>query len=406
MRREHMNPTEPRLDGPQDHRAVRGGRFTRLAAIVLAAGWLASCSNVPPPSTTDVAAAETDAATAAAIDPTSTAVVETAAGGTPGSATTSKPGNGNGNGNGSATASTSPSVTAPGSGAASTTTTGTSSSAPAVAPKVNSVATIIGDMTLENDSRADGIPNFMWATGPNPAAVLMGADPRGSKMQPWWLNLSNVWSQYKDADLWSTYVQWFLIFEGVGNGADNVRVEVRNPRTYYLSRSTGQWIAVGGLRPGSHWFQAWKSDLTWANDNVDLRRNADGSVAVRVPLNSPNTIHGVWEQGKIDISQLVADMSALFVTVQARLVVDDPSRPDDRAAANLLLHVGGDYYPDMSATAANSFPPGAGVSRLKRITSEWQSFNFATIDAARQDYTGSSASISTAAFRNNPPPLE
>jgi hypothetical protein len=272
--------------------------------------------------------------------------------------------------------------------------------------KVNSVATIIGDMTLENDSRADGIPNFMWATGPNPAAVLMGADPRGSKMQPWWLDMPSVQWQYKDADLWSAYVQWFLIFEGVGNGANNVRVEVRNPRTYYLSRSSGQWNAIGGLRSGSHWFQAWKSDLTWANDNVDLRRNADGSVAVRVPLNSPNAIHGIWEQGKLDISRVVADMAALFATVQARLVVDDPSRPDDRAAANLLMHVGGDYYPDMAASAADSFPPSAGLSRLKRITSDWQSFNFATIDTARQDYRGASASISTTALGNNPPPLE
>ena len=275
-----------------------------------------------------------------------------------------------------------------------------------VSGKVNSVDTIIGDMSLENDSRLDGIPAFMWATGPQPAAVLMGADPRGSKMQPWWLNLSSVWPQYKDSDLWSGYVQWFLIFEGVGNGANNVRVEVRNPRTYYLSRSTGQWNAIGGLLPGSHWFQAWKSDLTWANDNVDVRRNGDGSVAVRVPLNSPNVMHGVWEQGKIDIASIISDVSALFVTVQARLVVDDPARPDDRAAANLLLHVGGDYYPDMAATAANSFPPGAGVSRTKRITSEWQSFNFATIDVARQDYTGASASIPTSQLRANPPPLE
>jgi hypothetical protein len=261
-------------------------------------------------------------------------------------------------------------------------------------------------MSLENDSRLDGIPNFLWATGPQPAAVLMGADPRGSKMQSWWLTLPNVLPEYKDADLWTAYVQWFLIFEGVGNGANNVRVEVRNPRTYYLSRSTGRWNVIGGFATGSTWFQAWKLDLTWANDNVDLRRLPDGSVAVRVPRGSPNVMHGIWPQGKIDLSSIVPDMEALFTTVQARLVVDNPALPDDRQSANLLMHAGADYYPTMTATSADSFPPAAGVSRAKRITNEWQAFNFATLDVARQDYQGATASISASRFRINPPPLE
>jgi len=287
-----------------------------------------------------------------------------------------------------------------------TTTPAASTGAAVTSTKVNTIDTIINDMTLENDSRLDGIPNFLWATGPQPAAVLMGADPRGSKMQSWWLNMPSVLAQYKDSDLWSAYVQWFIVFEGVGNGANNVRVEVRNPRTYYLSRSTNTWNVVGGLLPGSSWFQAWKTDLLWANDNVDARRNADGSVAIKINRGSPYATHGIWPQGKIDISPIVADIRALFVTVQARLVVDNPALPDDRASANLLMHVGGDYYPDMSATAATSFPPSAGLSRSKRITSNWQSFNFATIDAARQDYQGSTASIPTSLFRSNPPPLE
>ncbi|MFM1987082.1 MAG: hypothetical protein RJA99_39 [Pseudomonadota bacterium] len=277
---------------------------------------------------------------------------------------------------------------------------------PAAASRINSVETIVSDMTLENDSRLDGIPNFLWATGPKPAAVLMGADPRGSKMQQWWLDMPAVDARFKTADLWKAYVQWFIVFEGVGNGANNVRVEIRNPRTYYLSRSTGQWRPVGTAQAGSHWFQAWKKDLTWANDKVDLRSNPDGSVAVKVPRGSPNVMHGIWQPGKIDIAGIVPDMEALFATVQARLVVDDPAQPDDRDRANLLIHVGGDYYPDMKATAANSFPPSAGLSRLKRVTSAWQSFNFATIDSARQDYRGAPASIPTARFRANPPPLD
>ncbi|MFZ4542222.1 MAG: hypothetical protein ACOYNL_10610 [Rickettsiales bacterium] len=268
----------------------------------------------------------------------------------------------------------------------------------------NSVQTVVEDMTLENDSQLDGIPAFRWATGPNPAAIMMGANPRGANMQAWWREMPNVLTEYKDDDLWTAYVQWFLIFEGVGNRANNVRVEIRNAHTYYLSRATNTWHLVGES-VGSHWFQATKSNLLWANDNVDQRIAPDGSVAIKIPENSPNVYHGIWEPGKIDISSIVGDMSALFTTVEARIVVDDPTQPDDRNLANLLLHVGGDYYPDMNANAGNAFPPAAGVSRAKRITNQWQAFNFATIDAARQDYQGGSAAIPTNQFRSNPPPL-
>lgn len=260
-------------------------------------------------------------------------------------------------------------------------------------------------MSLENDARLDGIPDFMWATGPQPAAVLMGADPRGCKMQSWWLNMSAVRAEYKDCDLWTSYIQWFIIYEGVGNAGYNVRVETRRPKSYYLSKSTGRWHLLGE-HPGTVWFLARKSDLIGTDGPVDVRTSADGAVAIKVPVGSPYAHHGIWPLGKIDISAIVADMAALFTTVQARLVVDNPNVPDDRSKAILLIHSGADYYPTATSTAADSFPPGAGTSRAKRITSEWQAFNFATISAARQDYTGASASIATDAFRTNPPPLE
>jgi len=270
---------------------------------------------------------------------------------------------------------------------------------------VNSVDTIIGDMSLENDAKLDGIPDFAWATGPYPAAVMMGADPRGCKMHSWWLDRSTVNAAYKDCDLWTALVQWFIVYEGVGNAGHNVRVETRRPRSYYLSRSTGTWHLIG-KHAGTSWFLAKKSDITHVDGAVDAHTNTDGSVAVRVPVASPYVYHGVWPLGNVDISGIVGDMAALYTTVQARLVVDDPDGDDDRSRAILLMHSGADYYPHSTAAAGDSFPPSAGVSRSKRITSQWQAFNFATITAAQQNYTGASASISTDAFRTNPPPLE
>lgn len=224
-------------------------------------------------------------------------------------------------------------------------------------------------------------------------------------MQSWWLNMQAVKAEYKDCDLWTSYIQWFIIYEGVGNAGYNVRVETRRPKTYYLSKSTGKWILLGE-HASTSWFLAAKSNILGIDGTVDKRNGSDGSVAVKVPVGSPNVYHGVWPLGKIDISPVVSDFAALYTTVQARLVVDDPNRPDDRSNAILLIHSGADYYPNQGSTAADSFPPSAGLSRSKRITSQWQAFNFATITAARQDYTGASASITTEAFRANPPPLE
>lgn len=273
------------------------------------------------------------------------------------------------------------------------------------AAQINSVDAIVGDMTLENDAELDGIPNLMWATGPRPAAVLMGADPRGCKMHSWWLDKSEVRTDYKDCDLWTTFIQWFVVYEGVGNAGHNVRVETREPETYYLSKSSGKWTLLG-QHPGTSWFLAGKSNIIGIDGTVDERTSADGAVAIKVPVGSSHVHHGVWPLGRIDISDVVSDIEAIYSTVQARLVVDEPGEQDDRSRAILLMNSGADYYPNEGSTAGDTFPPGAGTSRAKRITNDWQAFNFATISAARQDHFGAAASIATEAFRSNPPPLD
>ena len=98
-----------------------------------------------------------------------------------------------------------------------------------------------------------------------------------------------------------------------------------------------------------------------------------------------------------------ADIDAVFVTVQARLVVDNPSLPDDRDAARLLFHVGADYYIDTN-TNWTVPQPGVGVSRAKRVTNEWQAFSLATFSNVGIQEPG--GGITEATFRAAPPPLE
>ncbi len=273
------------------------------------------------------------------------------------------------------------------------------------AKTVNSVQTIIDDMGLSNDAPLLGIPDFAWATHQNPGQLSMGADPRGCIAHSWWQNASAVRPEYKDCDYWTGYVQWFVVFEGVGNNANNVRVESRNPQSWYLSKSTGQWKLMGEAA-GTGWFYATKSNVMWVPGQLDIYQGSGGSTVMKVERNHPYTYHGVWPQDKIDISAYAHDIAAVYTTVQARLVVDNPNQPDDRDQAVWLFQSGADYYPDPAAHASDTLPPGVGLSRSKRISNEWQSFNFATLDNARRDYSGPVNPLSSAQLFQNPPPMQ
>lgn len=269
----------------------------------------------------------------------------------------------------------------------------------------NSVGTIIDDMGLPNDGQLDGIPDFFWSTNKLPAQIAMGADPRGCYAPQWWQNSGSVRAAYKDCEYWTAYIQWFVVFEGVGNAAKNVRVETRRPQTWYLSKATGQWKLLGQAA-GTSWFLATKSNLVYAPGGVDIANRPDGATSLRVDRASPYAYHGVWPQGVIDIAGVASDIRALFTTVEARLAVNNPGQPDDRDRALWMLQSGADYYPAVGVPVQDAIPPGAGLSRSKRITSQWQSFNFATISNARIDYRGPNKPLSPAELRGNPPPLK
>lgn len=273
------------------------------------------------------------------------------------------------------------------------------------AKTINSVQTIVDDMGLSNDAPLLGIPDFQWAVNVNPGQLSMGADPRGCIAHAWWQNATAVRPEYKDCDYWTGYVQWFVVFEGVGNNANNVRVESRNPQSWYLSKSTGQWKLMGEAA-GTGWFNATKTNVMWVPGQLDIYTGEGGSTVMKVDRNHPYSYHGIWPQNKIDISAYVHDIAAVYTTVQARLVVDNPNLPDDRNQAIWLFQSGADYYPYPGASASDSLPPGVGLSRSKKITSEWQSFNFATLNNARRDYSGPVEPLSTAQLFQNPPPLQ
>ncbi len=278
------------------------------------------------------------------------------------------------------------------------TTTGTSTPAAATTGAINSIDTIVNDMKLNNDVVLAGVPSSRgYAAGPG--HVIMGNDPRGSRTPNWW-NPAN--SYYKSGAYWNHITPWMVIFDGVGNAASNTRVEMRNMKAYYKSRSTGQWVLLSqGAVDGSNY------PKTLIGSNVtppDIRSVGGGVVSVRPP-NGDSVFHG-WCCART--LPAPADIAAIHITLQARLTVHDASRPDDRAAARYLVQVGGDYYPDggtnINAFAPDYFNPGIGLSRSKLVGNAWQSYSFTTINVGVQDPGG--ASISEAELRRAPPPLD
>jgi hypothetical protein len=264
---------------------------------------------------------------------------------------------------------------------------------------VNTVDTVISDMSLLNDMALAGVPSGPgWATGPG--HVVMGNDPRGSRTPDWWTPANR---RYKSKDYWTTVLPWFVVFDGVGHDASNTRVQIRNLKVFVKRRSDGQWTLVGASTQvsGELYPKHLQGDAT---RKPDERREPDGSTSVKAP--GGNLAYHGWCCGKLAID--APDVAAVFVTLQARLVPDHADQPDDRQQARLLIQMGADYYPDrntpVSAFAPASYNPGVGVSRAKRVTETWRAFNFATLDVGVQDPGG--AAISVAEFRSAPPPLE
>jgi hypothetical protein len=232
--------------------------------------------------------------------------------------------------------------------------------------KINSLQPVIDDMTLPHEGRPHGVPaSYDWAKGPK---MALGNHPPAG---------------------WHAMTAWGQLYEDAkGNPARNTRVEIRNMRTYVLSRRDGRWRSVQSSKEvtGGAYREDFVDDI---NKKPDLRHEPDGGVSVTA--GGGYNFHFWPPDGRAKIDP--ADIGGVFVTVEARLVVDNPSKPDDRSRARYLLSVGADYWVNRHANWDHFKTNDAvGVGRFKYVTERWQAFNFTTLKAHE--------------LRQNPPPLE
>ena len=178
----------------------------------------------------------------------------------------------------------------------------------------------------------------------------------------------------------------------------NVRVELRDMATYVWSRSQGKWqrIQVSDGVGGAHYVEDFAGN---SSTETHLRTEPDGGVSTDMV---PGYNFHFWPQGERATLSNPGDIGAVYTTVMARLIVADPSGPDNRGAARYLANVGGDWWRSKGATFGDgSNNPGVGQGRMSYIGTDWTAIDFYT----GGPLTTSPNAWSEAQLRSSNPPV-
>ena len=192
-------------------------------------------------------------------------------------------------------------------------------------------------------------------------------------------------------DQWSAMNAWGQAYvEADGSPARNVRLQVRNMQAWYFSRSQRRWIKwhqTSNIN-GANYVESYSD-----NENIvaDIRDESDNGGGISATVPNGYNFH-FWPNFRATVD--ATDIVGAWVSVEARLIVDNPSVPDDRQQAHILLGVGGDYWESINAQWDNFMTNGHFVvGRLRFLSTKWQTFN-------------AHHSLTDEQLDGNPPPFE
>ena len=223
---------------------------------------------------------------------------------------------------------------------------------------------IIGDMTLPHEGLPHGVPSsFDWYSKPRKGAPEPGPG-------------------------WTAAIAWGQVYEWAGgNPATNTRIQIKDLAMYYLSKKDNKWhLLQSSVRvSGANYVENFAGDV---NKPANIRIEKDGSISTT--CGGGYNFHFWPNTGRITIP--VNDVAGCFVTVKARLIVNDATKPDDRDKAKYMMSVGGDWWLSLTAPWDNwKTNWDIGIGRFRFIKSEWKSFNM--------------YSVPNDTIRKNPPPF-
>ena len=209
-----------------------------------------------------------------------------------------------------------------------------------VTTTLNTLATIVGDVTLPHQGCVKGTAGYDWQNGP----VIQNANP------PSGLTRTTDWAMLD----WDCQHDIASVL--------NVAVAVRGFMEYVLVGSAWQQLIS----------TIYGSQINAPNFGGAIYGDAGAGPNFVVP-------HGEGVQFYGPQTAFPSGTRCLFVTYQAKLVLANPSLPDQLAQAYILANAGADWW-------SNSDNAGAVVGRLKLLTTNWQPFNAVTSVALVQQY--------------------
>lgn len=221
-----------------------------------------------------------------------------------------------------------------------------------VAPLANTLQTVVDDMILPGEGFPHGVdPYWDWYD----EGVVHQALPL---------------PQHQAFTAWGAFYE-----ETRGNPAANTRVLIRNLRAAYLSSQDNLWHSLqdnGSGIVGKWYREDFAADSSWVADTLYL---PDGSISAAA--GNGRNFH-FWIQDRASLGSL--PIAGIFVTLEAKLILDEPS-PDDRLNARYIMAAGGDYW--SSVTGGTNAGGDIGSGRFKYVTTEWKSFNFCTLSQSQ-----------------------
>jgi len=270
-------------------------------------------------------------------------------------------------------------------------------------PTGGTTAATLNRVVLGMSGTSDLTPTGLsggWSQG---GAVTMGTKPKGDAIPDWYgyPTVAAIENWYR-LQFW-----WYVNITSGTNRGGNFRVQVRNQIVQIRRTSTGTWQEYGRSSGGDADYYGAQS--SGAPEGEAIYRPAVSGGGDEYKL-SPNSVHvNIHGYGpSINIQSIVDDIDNVALSCEARLVLDNPAGVDDRSTANLVMISGGDYYPLMSSTNANTgvdYWPGIGSHRPTKITNDWQMFMFTPLSNTREvaSSTITNKTVTEAAFRANPP---
>jgi hypothetical protein len=180
---------------------------------------------------------------------------------------------------------------------------------------------------------------------------------------------------------------WGIVYEAAqGNPATNSRVNVRNVKLLFKSRRAGTWSVVQGTSQpaGNNYYEDLAGQSTFP---ADRRTEPDGSFSVKV---GGGYMYHFFPSARASFDP--TDIGGWIAIFEARLILDDPSGPDDRAIAQLLAAPGADYYPSTTGSWGPNGAPAIADGKMKYVRSYWRWYAITTLSATE--------------LTANPPPLQ